>query len=321
MFEDDGIAGFCSVVCTTYNHAPYSRSAIDSILAQDWSAVEVIVVDDGSTDENVAEIRDALSRSSLPSTLITQQNTGNPALNTNRALAQARGEFCCLISLDDLLLPDCISSKLALMRADPALVITGNSTHLEIDGDSDGQRGARLIKTVLATAPAGSAQQGLDLEFENIGTYLLQGTVFRTTFLRGIGGFDADITGDDLNLRTKIWKELIRRPDLRFHFLEAPGFIYRRHPTNLNRDIFRQVMTVLDWSARYFPERPLPRIAREWLIYFFDQCQDGRDEAQLRQVLEKSSEARLLHAQHLSSWRYRARQAKQQLSRLLRPQR
>src|SRR6056297_2818151 len=125
--------GLCSVVCTTYNHEKYSRAAIESIVAQDYRPLEIVVIDDGSTDRNVDVIRAALADSDVKNTLLTQKNTGNIAMNVNRALAAARGEFVLLTSLDDMLLPKCISSKLSPMLEDRSLVMVGNSTMSEMD--------------------------------------------------------------------------------------------------------------------------------------------------------------------------------------------
>src|SRR6056297_2011168 len=125
--------GLCSVVCTTYNHEKYSRAAIESIVAQDYRPLEIVVIDDGSTDDNVAVIEAALSESDLQYTLLTQENTGNVAANINRALAAATGEFVLATSLDDLLLPGCISSKMALLLEDQSLVMVANSSMSEMD--------------------------------------------------------------------------------------------------------------------------------------------------------------------------------------------
>ena len=222
----DGPNELCSVICTTYNHAKFSGLAIKSIGEQLWPNIEAIIVDDGSTDQNVVVMKGALVRAGIQSTLIEQENTGNPAKNANRALHAARGEFCCLFSLDDLLLPDCISSKMDLMRKDPNLVMVGNRTNLEID--SDNQMKVTEIKNPIYFAKCSSPEEMLELEFSNIGTYLLQGTVFRASFLKIIGGFDEDMIGDDLNLRTKIWKYPDHTPGIPFCFSVSTRFYLQK---------------------------------------------------------------------------------------------
>ena len=88
-----------SVVITCYNQAHFLREAIESILAQSYSNHEIIVVDDGSTD-NTPQI--AKSYSTLR--YVYQQNQGLAAAR-NTGLRESRGEFVVFLDADDRLLP------------------------------------------------------------------------------------------------------------------------------------------------------------------------------------------------------------------------
>jgi len=306
--------GLCSVICTTYNHAKYSRAAIESIVAQNYRPIEIVIVDDGSTDENVEVIRAALSESGLPHTLIAQKNTGNVAINANRALAAARGEFFVLTSLDDLLLPTCISSKMELMLADPSIAMVGNSTNLEVDE-------AGTITNVDCRNPlygkeTASAEEMRELEFTNIHSFFLQGTAFRATFMAKIGAFDENCAGDDLILRTKIWNHLITHPDLRFAFLRRSGFAYRKHTENLHQDRYRQLRTVLEWRNHYFSDRPLPSLAQQWACSYFDVLLAAGDHDALKKVLASDPQLLRIFKDHRDIWKFRRRTMKNSVKRL-----
>jgi glycosyltransferase involved in cell wall biosynthesis len=305
--------GLCSVVCTTYNHAKYSRAAIESIVAQDYRPLEVVVVDDGSTDGNVEVIREALTQSRLPYTLIEQENSGNVAANANRALAVAKGEFILLTSLDDLLLPDCILSKMAMMLRSPSLVMVGNSTNAEVDG------AGMITKPNVPNSVFGNesarAEDLREIEFTKIGTFFLQGVAFRADVLDAIRGFDEDITGDDLNLRTKVWIYLIAHPELQFAFLQQPGFAYRKHAENLHRNTLRQVRTVLDWRNRYFPERPLPDLAKAWVCLYFEQCLAERDYEALQKAVDLDPQISEIYASYRKTWQFYRRALKRRFFR------
>ena len=93
-----------SVIITNYNYGSYVAQAIDSALRLDWPHVEVIVVDDGSTDDS----RTVLAGYGSRITTILQENSGQ-LVGTNKALAQARGEIVIMLDADDVLQP-------ALMR-------------------------------------------------------------------------------------------------------------------------------------------------------------------------------------------------------------
>jgi GT2 family glycosyltransferase len=90
-----------SIVVPLYNKAPHVRRALDSIAAQTFSDFEVIVVDDGSTDDGaaiVANYGDSRVR------LVRQPNAG-PGAARNAGLAQTQGEFIAFLDADDAWLP------------------------------------------------------------------------------------------------------------------------------------------------------------------------------------------------------------------------
>jgi glycosyltransferase involved in cell wall biosynthesis len=90
-----------SIIIPLYNKAPYVRRALDSIAAQSLSDFEVIVIDDGSTDDGAAIVTgypDARYR------LIRQANAG-PGAARNTGIAQSRGEFIAFLDADDEWLP------------------------------------------------------------------------------------------------------------------------------------------------------------------------------------------------------------------------
>jgi len=102
-----------SVIIPLYNKASYVRRALESISAQTFTDFEVIVVDDGSTDNGaaiVAEYPDARFR------LVAQANAG-PGAARNAGLAQARGEFIAFLDADDEWLPDYLQESVRLLES------------------------------------------------------------------------------------------------------------------------------------------------------------------------------------------------------------
>jgi len=311
--------GLCSVFCTTYNHAKYARAAIESIVAQDYRPLEIIVIDDGSTDDNVAVIEETLSESGVQYTLITQKNTGNIACNANRALAAATGEFVLPMSLDDLLLPGCISSKMSLMVEDQSLVMVANSSLSEMD--MSGKITRPEVRNPVYGHETDHCHDLLEIEFATAGAFFTQGTVLRADCVETIGGYDEDITGDDLILRTKLWKHLIATPSLRCVFLREPGFVYRKHGENLHRNTLRQLRTFIDWHNRFFPERHLPAIVKRRACKHFSECLTKRDQEALQEALDLDPLMAELYSAYRYSWGYYRRSIKQALRRVFLPTR
>jgi glycosyltransferase involved in cell wall biosynthesis len=107
-----GIPGLVSVVMPAYEAEEFIGEALDSVFAQDHPSVEVIVVDDGSTDRT-SEIAAARGASVL------KRPNGGPAAARNTGIAVARGEFLAVIDADDLWPPDRLSSQVAYLREHP----------------------------------------------------------------------------------------------------------------------------------------------------------------------------------------------------------
>ena len=106
-----------SVVIPTYNRAHIVRRAIDSALGQSHSNVEVILVDDGSTDRTRALIEETY-RDESRLRYFQQKNAGVSAAR-NRGLAEVRGEFVGLLDSDDAWLPWKIALQLECLRRVP----------------------------------------------------------------------------------------------------------------------------------------------------------------------------------------------------------
>lgn len=100
-----------SVIIPTYNRAHTLPRALDSVLAQTCTADEIIVVDDGSTDETC----DLLSQRYPQVTLIQQDNSGVSAAR-NRAIEVAQGEWLAFLDSDDEWLPHKLASQFALLE-------------------------------------------------------------------------------------------------------------------------------------------------------------------------------------------------------------
>jgi glycosyltransferase involved in cell wall biosynthesis len=104
-----------SVMIGVYNGAPYLAEAIESVLSQDYSPLEIIVVDDGSTDGSgdVARAFDGVH-------VVRQENAGNGGAR-NRAVEEAHGELYAFLDADDRFVPGKLSLQKAVLDGDPHL--------------------------------------------------------------------------------------------------------------------------------------------------------------------------------------------------------
>jgi len=108
-----------SIVIPAYNHADFLAEAIDSVLTQDYPDIELIVLDDGSTDGT----RSLLERYSGRLYWETQSNMGQSA-TLNKGWGKARGVIFGKLSADDVLYPGCVRAAVETFEARPETVVT-----------------------------------------------------------------------------------------------------------------------------------------------------------------------------------------------------
>lgn len=114
--DDDGPS--ISVVIPCYNAAAFLRATIESILGQTQPVLEVIVVDDGSTDDS-ARIAESFGP---PVRVISQPNQGESAAR-NRGIEAAAGDWVAFLDADDLWLPTKVERQADVIRSAPADVV------------------------------------------------------------------------------------------------------------------------------------------------------------------------------------------------------
>lgn len=104
-----------SVVIPCYNAGAFLGEAVQSALAQTWDDLEVVVVDDGSTDPATIDL---LQRADWPRTRIIRQANAGPSAARNAAIRAATGEFILPLDADDRIDPTYVEKALAVFAAD-----------------------------------------------------------------------------------------------------------------------------------------------------------------------------------------------------------
>lgn len=115
-----------SVLIPCYNMARYVRKTVDSVLAQTTTPREVIIVDDGSTDESAR----ILAEYKPPVRVVTQSNQGFVAAR-NRGIEEAQAEWIALLDADDYWMPEKLERQLATTAPDVIASHTGHLTFSE----------------------------------------------------------------------------------------------------------------------------------------------------------------------------------------------
>ncbi len=124
-------APLISVIVPVFNGRLYLREALQSIADQGHEPLEIIVVDDGSTDDSAA------IAGSFPGVTLLRQANAGVAVARNRGLAASRGEYVAFLDQDDRWTPDKLAVQLSLLLADPGAGLAVAREHIVLDDGVD----------------------------------------------------------------------------------------------------------------------------------------------------------------------------------------
>jgi glycosyltransferase involved in cell wall biosynthesis len=114
MQKTEANSPLVSVIMPCYNAAPYLREALESVLGQTHRSVELIVVDDGSTDESL----DILAQ--YPQVQVLRQDHRGPYPARNKGIGRARGEYVAFLDADDYWAPTFLEEMVAALQGSGA---------------------------------------------------------------------------------------------------------------------------------------------------------------------------------------------------------
>jgi glycosyltransferase involved in cell wall biosynthesis len=219
------MAPFVSVIIPAYNSGRFVAEAVQSALDQDYAAKEVIVVNDGSTDDTLR----VLSKFGNAIRLIDQKN-GGPPVARNAGLRAAKGNYIAFLDSDDVWLPGKVAAQVAYLERDTeigAVYTDWQEWRPEPDGSFRIPKLAGTTSHDLATDEAHSGWLYNRLLFD---CELLTTTVMlRASLIGTIGEFDTGLfMGEDYDY----WIRTSRVAKI--HKLRSVGALYRVLPDSVS---------------------------------------------------------------------------------------
>jgi len=285
-----------SFCCVSYNHAQFIEECVNSIWNQDYKDIEILALDDGSSDNSVKILNKLKNISPCSMTVITQQNSGNIGKNFNKLIKLARGEYITVLSFDDKLVENSIGYKINYLNINKNCAFTCDSKIIEID--SNGNINNELAPMQLSKINNPTVEQILKIEFEDIGAYYMQGAIYRKNIVDIIQGFDEDMICDDIVFRTKIARYILKHKEYSFKVFHIPGIYYRSHPNNVSKNSYRQIIGVADYMQRYWKNYPNPQKYDKWLEF-------ALNEHPYKILLLSITHIRLRHWKYISTFLYK----------------
>jgi glycosyltransferase involved in cell wall biosynthesis len=223
--EDERVeAALVSVVIPCYNQAHFLAEAIESVLAQSYPRVEIVVVDDGSPDNT----REVAAR--YPEVRYVRQENQGLAAARNTGLRHSRGEYLVFLDADDRLLPEAVEAGLRQLRTHPECAFTFGKWK------SIAANGSPLART----PPPPFAVQGDPYIFLLQCNHIqMHATVlYRRSVFEVVGVFDPSLNAsEDYDLYLRITRQY---PVCAHATIVAE---YRRHGSNMTHDPARMLRT------------------------------------------------------------------------------
>ena len=233
-----------SVVIPCYNQAQFLAGAIESVLAQTYREIEIVVVDDGSPDDT----REVVSR--YPGVRYMRQENQGLAGARNTGFKQSKGEYVVFLDADDHLTPNAIESHLSCFaeHSETGFVV-GDIDHMTLNGSYAGSPRWPLLE---------SNQYEELLRVNHVANTIA--VMFRRSVIEQLGGFNASCSpAEDYELLLRAARLF---PSAHHHTVVAQ---YRRHPANLSRKgtvMLRAMHRVMEMQLPLLGRNP--RLIKAW---------------------------------------------------------
>ncbi|WP_266366951.1 glycosyltransferase family 2 protein [Tellurirhabdus rosea] len=265
-----------SVICTSFNHEPYIRHSLQSVIDQTYPAVELIVVDNNSTDRTVPVVEAFREKHSGLHLIKNSRNIGL-ARAFNQGLKVANGRFVIDLSADDVLHPKRIERQVSAFGRLPAdyAVVFSNAALIDEKDQVIGHHFNLNERGEAARAvPSGSIFKEILESFVVCSPTMMM----RREVLDSLGGYDETLAYEDFDFWVRSTK------DYRYHYLDE---------VLTNKRVLRQSL-----STEFSKPRNLLLPSTLKVCYkAFDQCQTP-DEYRALAVRLKWSIRQCFYAQH-----------------------
>ena len=183
-----GVDNLVSVVIPTFNRLPFLQELLAALIAQSWRPLQIIVVDDGSTDGSAEWLASWQPGAPGISHDIIQRSNGGPASARNLGCTAARGRFIYFIDSDDLPAPDAIRALVTPLLGSDAALSLGQIEEVDMAG-----------KRIAHVRPAWNPKH------LQLNSWLTHAALYRRSTLHDAGPFNESLRlGEDTELHWRI---------------------------------------------------------------------------------------------------------------------
>jgi glycosyltransferase involved in cell wall biosynthesis len=200
-----------SIVIPFYNSARFLRETLNSVEKQVYPVWECLVVDDGSTDESVAIVKEFQQKDARFRYIRRSLEPKGASSSRNEGISQSRGEFLMFLDADDILSPDCLDQRLQFLEQHPSLDFA------VFQGEMFGLRHNKII-----TPRKDYLEAFVGFNF----AWNITSPLWKKEFFNSLGGFNTELTyfeDPELHIRA-----LLKSPNFKVLTDTSPDMFYRQ---------------------------------------------------------------------------------------------
>lgn len=228
-----------SFVVITYQHENFIARCIDSIMRScDNIKFEILIVDDGSTDKTISEIRRYQQKNPDIIKLTAKDHQGIVAIskNLNSQINLCSYNRCIILAGDDILTDNSMHQRLSKMAAIPNCKLAISQGH-NVNYENHEVINYCQDKLMFEKIRHRCYHEVLHTLQTSVPRLLIQGYIFDTEFLKGIGAFDESLIADDWVLNIRIFSHLVEQDNWNVFVEDSVTFLHVIHSNNTSRNI------------------------------------------------------------------------------------
>ena len=249
-----------SVIMPTYNHAQFIGDAIESVINQTWQTWEMLIIDDGSTDNTKSVVQSYVSKDSRIKYFALGQNSGRAAVARNYGINNSKGKYVAFLDSDDMWKPTKIEKQIELLENDDNIfmvysryIVIKNGIFLRILPKRKKLRAGNVFVPLF-----------LSNNFIGSSSVLLRNIVKENNYL-----FDTDI-----GLRAiedyALWLEIAKNKQIAY--IDEPLVVYREHGSNTSIGIKSYLLRYLQVIKKYRHGVSKRLLIRKYTLIFATIC-------------------------------------------------
>lgn len=217
-----------SIIACCYNHEKFVEETLDGIISQTYENIELIIIDDFSTDNSVTKINNWIKKHKHECLFIQNIENIGVVKTLNKALIKCKGKYFSMISCDDIYLPKKIESQIhCFEKIDDDYSAIYSDAYI-IDKNSIYQYGTQISINQINKPSSGNIYEDL-IRKDNFIPAL--SVIYKTEIIEELGYYDESLIYEDYDMLLRLSKQY------KIYFQKEIECCYRQHQTNMNYNL------------------------------------------------------------------------------------